>query len=86
FMGIGQVLTIPLFFASNALYPIEMMPKWLQILSIINPLSYQVNALRNFMVTDAVSTSGLWVDFGVGIFAFFVLSLIAARAYPKILY
>ena len=26
FMGIGQVLTMPLFFASNALYPIEMMP------------------------------------------------------------
>lgn len=86
FMGIGQVLTMPLFFASNALYPIEIMPKWLQILSVINPLSYQVNALRNFMVTDAVSTGELWIDFGVGIFAFFVLSLIAARAYPKILY
>jgi len=26
FMGIGQVITLPLFFASNAIYPIEMMP------------------------------------------------------------
>ncbi len=30
FMGIGQVLTMPMFFASNAIYPIAMMPGWLQ--------------------------------------------------------
>src|SRR5690349_14313176 len=42
FMGIGQVLTMPLFFASNAIYPISLMPKWLQILSKANPLCYQV--------------------------------------------
>src|SRR5262249_4898954 len=29
FMGIGQVLTMPLFLASNAIYPISMMPAWL---------------------------------------------------------
>ena len=28
FMGMGQVLTMPLFFASNAIYPIAMMPRW----------------------------------------------------------
>ncbi|HVS37817.1 MAG TPA: ATP-binding cassette domain-containing protein [Gemmataceae bacterium] len=39
FMGIGQVLTMPLFFASNALYPVFMMPTWLQVLSPINPLA-----------------------------------------------
>ena len=26
-MGIGQVLTMPLFFASNAIYPLELMPR-----------------------------------------------------------
>ena len=31
FMGIGQVLTMPLFFASNAIYPVSMMPRWLQV-------------------------------------------------------
>ncbi len=86
FMGIGQVLTMPLFFASNALYPIEMMPKWLQTLSLLNPLTYQVDALRNFMITNAVSTWGLFIDFGVGIFTFAVLVVIATRVYPKILY
>ncbi len=86
FMGIGQVLTMPLFFASNALYPIEMMPGWLQTLSAINPLTYQVDALRSFMVTDAVSYFGLFVDFAVGIVTFAILVVIATRTYPKILY
>jgi len=30
FMGIGQVLTMPIFFASNAIYPIDIMPSWLR--------------------------------------------------------
>lgn len=86
FMGIGQVLTMPLFFASNALYPIEMLPKWLQALSSINPLTYQVDALRNFMITANTPISGLLIDFGVGIFVFVVLVAVATRVYPKILY
>jgi ABC-2 type transport system permease protein len=31
FMGIGQVLTMPIFFASNAIYPIDLMPDWLKV-------------------------------------------------------
>ena len=45
-MGIGQAITMPLFFASNALYPVDVMPGWLHVLSTANPLSYEVNALR----------------------------------------
>jgi ABC-2 type transport system permease protein len=29
-MGIGQAITMPLFFASNAIYPISLMPRWLK--------------------------------------------------------
>jgi ABC-2 type transport system permease protein len=49
-MGFGQVITMPLFFASNALYPIDVMPTWLQVVSRINPLSYLVDALRGLLV------------------------------------
>jgi ABC-type multidrug transport system permease subunit len=31
----------PLFFASNAIYPISMLPPWLQVISHINPLTYE---------------------------------------------
>lgn len=86
FMGIGQVMTMPLFFASNALYPIEMMPHWLQILSYLNPLTYQVEALRSFMITGDATVSTLLIDFGVGIFSFILLVIIATRLYPKIIY
>ncbi|MBM4792970.1 ABC transporter permease [Streptomyces sioyaensis] len=49
-MGIGQAITMPLFFASNALYPVSVMPGWLQTVSKINPLSYQVDALRGLLL------------------------------------
>ncbi|HUB56623.1 MAG TPA: ABC transporter permease [Mycobacterium sp.] len=49
-MGIGQAITMPLFFASNALYPVNVMPAWLHVLSRVNPLSYEVDALRAFLI------------------------------------
>jgi ABC-2 type transport system permease protein len=49
-MGIGQAITMPLFFASNALYPVNVMPGWLHVLSHVNPLSYEVDALRALLI------------------------------------
>ena len=51
FMGIGQALIMPLFFASNALYPIDLMPPILQSIAFINPLTYAVDALRGLMIS-----------------------------------
>ncbi|MFI5753918.1 ABC transporter permease [Streptomyces sp. NPDC051569] len=61
-MGIGQAITMPLFFASNALYPVAIMPGWLQVVSKANPLSYQVDALRGLLLG---TPSHLLLDFGV---------------------
>ena len=33
FMGIGQVITMPIFFASNATYPAEIMSRWLRVIA-----------------------------------------------------
>ena len=49
-MGIGQAITMPLFFSSSALYPVTVMPGWLQVVSKINPLSYEVDALRGLLI------------------------------------
>lgn len=86
FMGIGQVMTMPLFFASNALYPIAIMPEWIKILSHFNPLTYQVDALRYLMIQGEVTHFGLGVDFLVGFGVFWILAAIATPLYPKILY
>ncbi|WP_331110817.1 ABC transporter permease [Oryzihumus sp.] len=61
-MGIGQAITMPLFFASNALYPIAIMPRWLQAVSRVNPLSYEVDALRGMLIG---APAHLPLDFGV---------------------
>jgi ABC-2 type transport system permease protein len=53
FMGIGQVLTMPLFFASNAIYPTDIMPPWLKMVAHANPLSYVVDGLRTLMLVGA---------------------------------
>lgn len=84
FMGIGQVLTMPLFFASSAIYPLEMMPGWLKTVAVLNPLSYQVDALRALMVKGGASTFGLTVDFGLQLGLLILLVALAARMYPKV--
>src|SRR3954469_7843599 len=50
FMGIGQLMTMPLFFASNAIYPMAIMPAWLKGVALVNPLTYLVDALRQLMI------------------------------------
>lgn len=85
FMGIGQVLTMPLFFASNAIYPLAMMPAWLRSLSSINPLTYQVDALRYLMIQRGPLEFGLVRDFGVQLLVLTFLMTIAAQLYPNII-
>lgn len=50
-MGIGTAITMPLFFASNAIYPIDIMPYWVKIVSEFNPLTYVVDAMRSLLIT-----------------------------------
>jgi ABC-2 type transport system permease protein len=82
FMGIGQLVMMPLFFASSALYPLAVMPAWLHVVARVNPLTYEVQGLRQMMV--GVGGAGeVWLDFAV-VIAFFAIMLAAAtRAYPK---
>ena len=85
FMGIGQLLTMPLFFASNAIYPVGLMPQWLRFVSRVNPLSYEVDALRALMIQDGASTLGLPTDFAVLLLTTAVLVLVGAYLYPRVI-
>jgi ABC-2 type transport system permease protein len=58
-MGIGQAITMPLFFSSSALYPTRIMPGWLQAVSKVNPLTYEVEALRALLIGTPTT---LWLD------------------------
>jgi ABC-2 type transport system permease protein len=54
-MGIGQAITIPLFFASSAIYPLYLMPQLLQYFALGNPLTYVVDALRALLLPGYVA-------------------------------
>lgn len=84
FMGIGQVLTMPLFFASIAIYPLAIMPGWLRRLALVNPLSYEADALRTLMLPHWHSAFGLPTDFAVLVGVAVVLVVVAARIYPRV--
>jgi ABC-2 type transport system permease protein len=86
FMGIGQVLTMPIFFASNAIYPLSLMPGWLSAVSHVNPLTYEVDALRALMLAGGVSDYGLMLDFGVLLAVTVLLTAIAAKMYGRMGY
>ncbi|HMK78873.1 MAG TPA: ABC transporter permease [Xanthobacteraceae bacterium] len=86
FMGIGQVLTMPIFFASNAIYPLSLMPPWLRTVSHFNPLTYEVDALRALMLVGGKAEYGLALDFAVLLAIAAVLTAIAARMYRRMGY
>jgi ABC-2 type transport system permease protein len=82
FMGIGQIITLPLFFASNAIYPISIMPSWLQTVANLNPLTYMVDGLRAVLVTGDLSR--LPLDIIILVIVTVVISFLSAYMYPKV--
>jgi ABC-2 type transport system permease protein len=82
-MGIGQAIIMPLFFASSAIYPIDIMPTWLKVIARINPLSYIVEAMRALLVTADYHRIAL--DFGVTFLATAVLIALASMSFSRII-
>jgi ABC-2 type transport system permease protein len=80
-MGIGQAITMPLFFSSNALYPTRLMPGWLQAISKVNPLSYEVDALRGLLI--GVPTN-MGLDTAVLVFAATAAVIVASALLPRL--
>lgn len=72
--GIMTLLTMPIFFASNALYPVQAFPPVLQTLAAVNPLTQVVIGIRYFAIgpefqaigqTFSYSLTGLAISFGI---------------------
>lgn len=53
FQGINNLLIMPMFFLSSALYPLDNIPPFLKVLTIINPVTYMVDALRGLLSNQA---------------------------------
>lgn len=81
FMGIGQLITLPLLFASNALYSVSVMPTWLRALARANPLTYEVEILRRLLV--GVGPDRLGVDVLVLLAGTVVAVAVASHTFPR---
>jgi ABC-2 type transport system permease protein len=81
FMGLGQLVTLPLLFASNALYTVSIMPGWLQAVANVNPLTYLVELLRQLLVD--VGPDRLLIDVSVLLGGIVVSVAIASRTFPR---
>jgi daunorubicin resistance ABC transporter membrane protein len=51
FMALTQMLVLPLFFLSGALYPLNGLPSWLTVLTRLDPLTYVVGPMRHLVFT-----------------------------------
>ena len=74
---------MPLFFASNAIFPLSLMPGWLRAVAAVNPLTYQVDALRGWMIEGGTRLFGPGRDLAFLLAALVVLVALAARLYPR---
>ena len=82
-MGIGQAITMPLFFASNAIYPTSVLPAWLKAIVKVNPLSYVIDAMRSLLVTNDLSR--LPLDMTVIVFATAIMILLTSLSFKRII-
>lgn len=46
YAAVNSMISMPLFFASNALMPYDKMPEWLRMLAMVNPLSHTIDSIR----------------------------------------
>jgi ABC-2 type transport system permease protein len=58
-MAVVNLLNLPLLFTSNALFPTNFMPDWLQTISKINPITYATDAARQMLIDKTVTLGGM---------------------------
>lgn len=82
FQAINNLLVMPMFFLSSALYPLNNVPTALRIVSSINPVSYMVDALR-YLLTNQTHF-GLGKDLAIMALAFVVCLGFAVNRFNRI--
>jgi len=78
--GVITLLTMPIFFASNALYPVDTFPEILKILSVYNPMTLLITGIRYFVIGPDFFSLGKHYAYSQGdiIIAFLGLASFAA--------
>lgn len=78
FTAVMQMLVMPMFFLSGALYPAAGLPAWLDVLNRLNPLTYAVDPMRRLVFghVDVSAAARRTLDAGVTWFGWRVPTLV----------
>lgn len=82
FQMIMNFLVMPMFFLSGALFPLNSLPKVINIISLINPLTYGVDGLRAALT--GISHFGLGFDFMILSIITIIILFIGSYLFSKI--
>jgi ABC-2 type transport system permease protein len=83
FQAIMSFLIMPMFFLSGALYPIDVLPGWLRVLTYIDPLTYGVDGLRYAIQGADVAQFPILVDLGVLVLFSAAMVLLGSYLFKK---
>ncbi len=86
YQGFGLVtsfFTMPLFFLSNGIFPLSVLPNYIKDITYFNPLSYGVDGLRITLVGASSGTFPLWLDLLAMVISSVVMVGIAAYAFNR---
>lgn len=80
FMGVMQMVVMPMFFLSGALYPVANLPGWLAVLNRLDPLTYAVDPMRRLVFShlDISDAARRTLDPGVSWWGWHVPALLEA--------
>jgi ABC-2 type transport system permease protein len=80
YMALMQMVILPMFFLSGALFPISGLPRWLEVLNRIDPLTYAVDPMRKvvFAHLDISQSARRALDPGITWWGWHVPGLMAA--------
>jgi ABC-2 type transport system permease protein len=80
FMGVMQMIVMPMFFLAGALYPLANLPGWLAVLNRLDPLTYAVEPMRRLVFdhVDMSSAARATLDPGITWWGWHVPALLCA--------
>lgn len=77
----SQAVGLPLWFLSGGLLPVSTLPSWLQPLSVVNPVTYAVDAYRYVILQGVFPVSSMLIDYSILIGFILVTGMLAVRSF-----
>lgn len=81
FQLVTSFFTMPLFFLSDGIFPVSVLPSYVRIVTYANPLTYGIDGLRIALL--GTGTFSVWTDLTALLISSIILTVIAAYAFTK---